>query len=215
MKIKIWSDIMCPFCYIGKRKFEKALEQFEHKDEVEIEWKSFQLDPDLQTEGKQNIHEYLAERKGWTVEYAKKLNENVTEMAREMGLVYNFDKTVVANSFNAHKLIQLAKENDLGDKAEEALFRTYFTEGGNIDDIKNLIELGLELGLKEGDVKDAFNNEKYSAAVVNDINEARRVGVRGVPFFLIDNKYVVSGAQDPETFLEVLKKSKTELRIES
>ena len=135
MKVEIWSDIMCPFCYIGKRKFESALAQFEHKDDVDIVWKSFQLNPDMKTEAGKNINQYLAEIKGWSVEQAKEMNDRVTEMAKQVGLEYDLNKAVVANSFNAHRLIQFAKNTGKGDAAEERLFKAYFTEGKNVDEL--------------------------------------------------------------------------------
>src|ERR1044072_2264180 len=119
MKVEIWSDVMCPFCYIGKRKFEHALEQFPHKDEVEITWKSFQLNPAMKTEPGKNINQYLAEIKGWTIDRAKEMNDHVSKMAEEVGLHYDFDKAVVANSFDAHRFIQFAKKQSKGDAAEE------------------------------------------------------------------------------------------------
>src|SRR3954466_14673373 len=111
MKVEIWSDIMCPFCYIGKRKFENALAKFEHKEEVEIVWKSFQLNPQMETDPGKNINQYLAEIKGWSIDEAKAMNDRVTDMAKQVGLNYDFDKAIVANSFNAHRLIQLAKKS--------------------------------------------------------------------------------------------------------
>src|ERR1700744_3335374 len=118
MKIEIWSDVMCPFCYIGKRRFEDALQQFAHKNEVEVEWKSFQLNPDMKTDPSLNINQYLADIKGWNLDYARQMNDHVTEMAAQVGLEYDFDKAVVANSFNAHRLSHLAKKHGLGDAAE-------------------------------------------------------------------------------------------------
>jgi predicted DsbA family dithiol-disulfide isomerase len=114
MKVEIWSDVMCPFCYIGKRRFEDALQQFEHKDAIEIEWKSFQLNPDLETDPTININQYLADKKGWTIDHAQQMNDHVTKMAAEAGLTYNLDKAVVANSFKAHRFSHLAKSHGLG-----------------------------------------------------------------------------------------------------
>ncbi len=156
MKVEIWSDVMCPFCYIGKRRFESALAEFAHKDDVEIEWKSFQLNPDLVTDPSLNITQYLADIKGWTLDYAQQLNNNVTEMAAGEGLTYDFEKAVVANSFDAHRFAHLAKKYGLGDAAEETLFRGYFTEGLNIADHDTLVELGTEIGLDKNEVKQTF-----------------------------------------------------------
>ena len=133
MKVEIWSDVMCPFCYIGKRRFEAALLKFEHKDEVEIIWKSFQLNPHMKTDPEKNINQYLAEIKGWTLDQAESMNERVTQMAKAEGLHYDFDKAIVANSFDAHRLIQLAKTHNKGDEAEERLFKAYFSEGKNTE----------------------------------------------------------------------------------
>ncbi len=207
MKVEIWSDVMCPFCYIGKRKFEHALQQFDNKDKVEITWKSFQLDPEMKTQPGKNTHHYLAERKGWTVEYAKQVSQQVINMAKEVGLNYDFDKAVVANSFNAHRVSHLAKKYNLGDAMEEALFKAYFTEGKNIDDREALIQLGTGIGLNASEIEEVLNSGLYADAVEQDIMEAQQVGVRGVPFFVIDRKYAVSGAQPSEVFLGALNKA--------
>jgi predicted DsbA family dithiol-disulfide isomerase len=209
MKVEIWSDIMCPFCYIGKRRFEKALEQFPYRDEVTITWKSFQLNPAMRTEPGKNINEYLAEIKGWSIDYARQMNERVTDMAAEEGLLYDFDKAVVANSFDAHRLLQLAKVNDKGDVMEEYLFRAYFTEGKNIADHATLLQLGIEAGFDEKLINDLLQSNEYADKVQLDIYESQQIGVRGVPFFLVNDRYAVSGAQHVETFLSALNKAWT------
>lgn len=214
MKVEIWSDVMCPFCYIGKRKFEKALQQFEHKDEIEIIWKSFQLDPDLKTEGK-NVNEYLAERKGLSLYHAKQLNDRVTKIAAEVGLHYDFDKAVVANSFDAHRFVHLASKYDKGGLAEESLFRAYFTEGKNIAENKTLIALGVELGIDGTEVKAMLESDPLSNEVTNDIKEAEMLGISGVPFFVFNRKYGISGAQQTEIFLSALEKSFSEWEKEN
>jgi predicted DsbA family dithiol-disulfide isomerase len=138
MKIEIWSDIVCPFCYIGKRRFEKALAQFEHRDEIEVEWKSFQLSPGLKSEPGKSIHQFLAEHKGISLDEARGMNDYVTQMAAQETLEYDFDKAVVANSLKAHQLIHFAKANGKQEEAEELLFRAYFTEGKDIDNPQTL-----------------------------------------------------------------------------
>lgn len=207
MKVEIWSDVMCPFCYIGKRRFEDALQQFEHKDEVEIEWKSFQLNPDLVTDPDISINEYLADRKGWTIDHARQMNDHVTKMATEAGLNYNMDKAVVANSFKAHRFSHLAKRHDLGVEAEEALFKAYFTDSRNIDDNAVLIELGRKIGLDVAEVEDVLNSEAYAEDVRHDIDTAQYLGIQGVPFFVLNNKYAVSGAQAVPVFKQSLEKA--------
>lgn len=207
MKVEIWSDVMCPFCYIGKRRFEKALEQFDAKDKIDIVWKSFQLNPAMETDPSKNITEYLAEVKGWSIPQARQINQQVTDMAKAEGLQYDFDKAIVANSFNAHRLIQLAKVNGKGDAMEEALFKAYFTEGKNIDDQNTLTELAIEIGIAASEVQSIFAGSDYTEAVENDIYEAQQIGVRGVPYFVLNDKYAVSGAQASETFLGALQKA--------
>ncbi len=206
MKVEIWSDVMCPFCYIGKRRFEKALSEFPHKEKVEVVWKSFQLNPNMKTDPNKNINQYLAEIKGWDLDYAKEVNERVTAMAADEGLEYNFDKAIVANSFNAHRLVQLAKTKGKGDEAEEQLFKAYFTEGKNTDDLSTLAELGSNIGLDATEIKQVLESDQYGEEVRKDIEESRQLGVRGVPFFVVDRKYAVSGAQEQKVFLDTLER---------
>ncbi|MEP0367745.1 MAG: DsbA family oxidoreductase [Cyclobacteriaceae bacterium] len=205
MKVEIWSDVLCPFCYIGKRRFEKAVA--EYGGEVEVEWKSFLLDPSLKTNPNQSVSEMLAERKGWSLEYARDANKHVTEMASGEGLDYNMDKAVVANSFDAHRLLHLAKSKGLGDEAKEALFRAYFTEGKNIAAITTLVAIGKEVGLDENEVETMLMGNEFNVEVNADIKEAQTIGVTGVPFFVAERKYAVSGAQHSDTFVEFLKKA--------
>ena len=204
MKVEIWSDVMCPFCYIGKRKFELALEKFPQRDTVEITWKSFQLNPDMITDPDKNINQYLAEVKGWSVKQAEDANNYVTDIAKKVGLTYNMEKSIVANSFDAHRLSHLAKKYNKQDALEERLFLAYFTEGKNTADHDTLIAIGVEIGLEENEIKSMLESNEFSAQVNRDILEAQMVGARGVPFFVFDRKYAVSGAQDPAAFEQVL-----------
>ncbi|MES2109581.1 MAG: DsbA family oxidoreductase [Bacteroidota bacterium] len=207
MKVEIWSDVMCPFCYIGKRRFEEALQHFEHKNEIEIEWKSFQLNPDLETDTTISINQYLADRKGWTIDHAQQMNDHVTKMAAEAGLTYNMDKAVVANSFKAHRFSHLAKKHGLGVEAEEALFKAYFTDSKNIDDNAVLIELGKQIGLDTAEIEPVLNSNAYAEDVKHDIDTAQYLGIQGVPFFVLNNKYAVSGAQAVPVFEQSLEKA--------
>ena len=211
MKVEIWSDVMCPFCYIGKRKFEAALKQFDHREEVAIEWKSFQLDPSIVTDASKTIHEFLSERKGFSLEQAKQMNERVTKLAEKVGLEYRFDKAVVANSFDAHRFSHLAKQFKLQDEAEEALFKAYFTDGKNTADADTLCQIGENIGIDKEKVKAMLDSEQYTQEVNEDIEVARMIGVTGVPFFVFDRKYAISGAQESETFLELMNKVQLEL----
>jgi len=207
MKVEIWSDVMCPFCYIGKRRFEEALQHFEHKNEIEIEWKSFQLNPDLETDTTISINQYLADRKGWTIDHAQQMNDHVTKMAAEAGLTYNMDKAVVANSFKAHRFSHLAKKHGLGVEAEEALFKAYFTDSKNIDDNAVLIELGKQIGLDAAEIEQVLTGNAYAEDVKHDIDTAQYLGIQGVPFFVLNNKYAVSGAQAVPVFEQSLEKA--------
>lgn len=212
MKIEIWSDVMCPFCYIGKRNFETALEQFADKNHVEVIWKSFQLDPGIPNVATESYQDYLVKRKGMSVDQVKGMLDNVTQSARQVGLEYNFEKAVMVNSLNAHKLLQFANTKGLGDLLEERLFRAFFTEGKNIADIVVLTQLGKEIGLDEKELQTTFTDDNYSYLVSQDIEEARHLGVRGVPFFMFDRNQAISGAQSPQAFLEKLEKSFSEWR---
>jgi len=215
MKVEIWSDVMCPFCYIGKRRFENALQNFGHADDIEIEWKSFQLAPDMKTSPGTHIDQYLADAKGITLDHAREMNDYVTKMAAEAGLTYNFDKAVVANSFNAHRYSHLAKKYGKGVKAEEQLFKAYFTDGKNMDDLPTLIELGAELGLDAAELKTALESNAYADDVKRDIAQAKYLGIQGVPFFVMNNKYAVSGAQAVPVFEQTLQKAFAEWQQEN
>lgn len=203
---------MCPFCYIGKRNFETALEQFSNKNGIEVEWKSFQLDPSLPEVQDSNYTDYLMVSKGLGRPQVEGMLNNVTQMAKGVGLEYDFDRAVMVNSFKAHRVLQLAKMRGLGDAAEERLFRAFFTEGRNIADDDTLLELGKEAGLNETEIRSSLSDERYSDMVRQDIQEAQAIGVTGVPFFVFNRKYAVSGAQPPRAFLQTLEKAYTEWR---
>lgn len=207
MKIEIWSDVVCPFCYIGKRKMEKALQKFPFASHVEIEWKSFQLNPDLQTNPNISTVEHLAQSKGWSLEQTREISSNVVAMAKEEGLTFDFDRAVVANTKNAHRLIHLAKESGKQDAMKERLLQAYFSEGRNVDDFETLLELGKEVGLDEKNIEALLNSNQYEDAVNQDIYESRLIGVRGVPFFVLDRKFGISGAQPDEVFDQTLEKA--------
>ena len=208
MKIEIWSDIMCPFCYIGKRQLEAALEQFPNNDFV-IEWKSFQLDPSITPQPGKDVYTFLAERKGISLEQSIEMHKGVEERAKSVGLDYRFDKTVISNSLAAHRIIQLAKTKNLGDQMEEVFFKAYFTEGLDLNDHKTLIELASQVGLSIREVQEVLqNDDMYLKEVKENIDEAQEIGVQGVPFFVFDRKYAISGAQPVEAFVQTI----TEIR---
>lgn len=207
MIINIWSDVRCPFCYIGKRKFEAALEKFPQKDQVEVVWKSFQLDPTLKTRTDINTIDYFVEAKGVTREQAKQMLGGATQMAKDVGLEFDLEGSVLANSFNAHRLIQMAKSKGLGDEIEEALFKAHFEEQKNIDNHNTLVKIGTSIGMDYEEVKEKLASDAFEYEVKQDEIEARNLGVQGVPFFVIDNKYGISGAQSSDIFLQTLEKS--------
>jgi predicted DsbA family dithiol-disulfide isomerase len=207
MKVEIWSDVVCPFCYIGKRKFERALAEFPHREEVEIEWKSFQLAPELQPKPGQAASQSLAERKGWTPEQAAQAHERVTRIASEVGLAYRLDIAKVANTFAAHRVIQLAKGKGLGDAMEERLFRAYFSEGRDIADHATLIELAADAGLPARETGNMLAGEAFSDEVRKENLEGVQLGVTGVPFFVLNRRYGVSGAHESRVFLQALEQA--------
>jgi len=211
MKVKIWSDVRCPFCYIGKKKFENALVDFSGKDEVEIEWKSYQLDPNLKTDPNLNTLEYFMKTKNVSESQAREMFKGATQMAEEVGLDFNLEGSVLANSFMAHRLIQLAKSKGVDNEVEEALFKAHDIEGKNIDDPKVIEEIAISIGINSSEVKEILDSDAFGYDVKQDEMEARNIGVRGVPFFVVDDKYAISGAQPSEVFLQTLEKAWEEL----
>jgi predicted DsbA family dithiol-disulfide isomerase len=197
MKVEIWSDVVCPWCYIGKRRFESALARFEHADEVEVEWKSFELNPDAPRR-RGSTAEHLARKYGWTPEQVAASNERLTALAAAEGLEYRMDETQGGNTFDAHRLLQAAKARGLGGEMKERLLHAYFTEGLAIGELEVLARLGEEVGV-EMPAGDAFAD-----AVRADEHEARLLGIAAVPFFVIDRYYAVEGAQPAEVILGAL-----------
>jgi protein disulfide-isomerase len=182
------------------------LETFPGKDEVEIEWKSFQLDPTIPMDlGEEtNVYTYLAERKGISLEQVKVMHDRVSEMAEAVGLHYDFDKAKVANSLKSHQLIQYAKDQGKGDAIEERLFQAYFMEGKNLALDEALVECGTAIGLDRDGILAALSDENYAYRIKQDIQEGENLGVRGVPFFVFDRKYGISGAEPIEVFTKTL-----------
>jgi predicted DsbA family dithiol-disulfide isomerase len=207
MKIEVWSDIMCPFCYIGKRRLENALAKFPFADNVEVVWKSFLLNPDMVTDPGKSTLEYLSETKGWSMTQTAQITKQVVDMAKGEGLIYHMDRTVVANAKNAHRLLQWAKYIGRGGEMKERLLRAYFTEGANIDDFSTLVRLAVEVGLDAAKAHEVLESDAFTSEMENDIYESRLIGVRGVPFFVLDRKYGISGAQPQEVFDESILKA--------
>jgi predicted DsbA family dithiol-disulfide isomerase len=208
MKVEIWSDMVCPFCYMGKHRYEKALAQFAHRDDIEVVWHSFQLYPGMKKiTTKENAYQYLARVKGISLDQSKQMHASVVQMAQSDGLQYNFDKTTVANSYNAHRLLQMAKKHGLASEAEEHIFKAYFTDGKDIDDIPTLTSIGFAIGLDKTAVEKMLRGTDFAAEVAADLKEADQIGITGVPFFVFDRKYAVSGAQPVDTFFASLQRA--------
>lgn len=215
MKVEIWSDVTCTFCYTAKRKFESALSQFKDSDKIEVVWKSFELAPELKTDSNKQFPQFLAELKGISIEQSKGMIDQVAASVKELGLEFNLYTAIPANSFNAHRLSHLAKHYHLQDKTEEGLFKAYFTEGKNIDDISVLIQIAGEIGLDTTSVKDMLESSKYADEVRQDIYEAKEVGITSVPFFMFNNTTTVSGAQESKLFFETLEKTFAQWQTEN
>ncbi|WP_146364011.1 DsbA family oxidoreductase [Arthrobacter yangruifuii] len=210
MKIDIWSDIACPWCYIGKRRFETALARFPHRDDVEVRWHSFQLDPSLPEHYDGTEVQYLSERKGIDPGQLAGMLEQVTVQATGEGLAYDYDSLVVANSFSAHRLIHLAAaEAGLAgaDAAKEALLSAHFEKGLDIGSADTLEEIGAGVGLTADRVRSMLATDEYADAVRADIASARALGISGVPFFVLDDKYGISGAQPADVFSSALEQA--------
>lgn len=215
LTVDIWSDIVCPFCYIGKRNFENAVEQTGLKEIVYIVWHSFELAPDAQTNPDASIYEELGKRKGWSLEQSKQIHKQMEQKAKQSGLKYDFDKTVPANSYKAHRLLHLAKKQDVQNEMKELLLKGYFTDGKNIDNEEYLVETGKKAGIKADDIHKALQSDSIENEIREDIIKARKLGIQGVPFFILNGKYSVSGAQPVEVFVGALEKLKKEMNLKN
>lgn len=205
MKVEIWSDVMCPFCYVGKKNFENALVQLPFADKIEVEWKSFQLDPDLPVEGlDMSTKDYLAQRKGMPAAQIQGMMDNLQQAGNAVGIDFKQDQSIPVNTIRAHRLIHFAQAQGKGNEAEEALFLAHFTNGKNVGDIEVLVAIAQEIGLNAEEARTFLISDAQLEEVNADIAEARTLGVSGVPFFVLDRKYGVSGAQPTEAFVEAL-----------
>ncbi len=210
MQIEIWSDIMCPFCYIGKHHFEKALAQLSFQNELTIIYRSYQLNPDYYHLENDTVYSMLSRTKGLPIEQAKEMTKQVQAMAANAGLKINFDSNVPANTKKAHELIHFASKYNLGSIVKEKLFEAHFVEGLNVEDLAVLLQIAEASNLDVSLAEQALKEGRETYAVNQDLQEARNIGIRGVPFFLFDRKYAVSGAQPTDAFVEVLEKSFSE-----
>ncbi len=213
MLIEIWSDVVCPWCYIGKRRIEKALAEFAHADAVEVHWRSYQLDPGAPTEPTENASDMIARKYGQSPAGAQQMQDRVEAVAAEEGLLFRLSQTLHLNTVDAHRLIHLAHEqggNGLQGRVKEALLAAYFTQARNVADDSVLREVVVGAGLGAARVDEVLASREFEAAVHADIEQAQAYGATGVPFFVIDEKYGVSGAQPTETFTQVLDRAWSE-----
>ena len=207
MKVEIWSDVVCPWCYVGKRQFEAALAQFDHADEVAVEWRSFELDPSSPRSEDVPMSEILQRKYGMTEEQADQANRRMTELAASLGLEYHLDQVRRGNTFDAHRLIHLAAEHGRGDAMKERLLAAYFTEGRPVGDLDTLAELAAEVGLDADEVEATLHSDRYAAEVRDDEAMASSLGASGVPFFVIDGTYGISGAQGADVILQAMERA--------
>jgi predicted DsbA family dithiol-disulfide isomerase len=209
VQVEIWSDVVCPWCYIGKRRFEEALRRFDGRDDVEVVWRSFELDPGAPAVGI-DVTEHLAAKYGVSGDEALAMQERVTTAAAGEGLEYHLDRAQRGNSFDAHRLLHLAREHGLQSELKERLLRAYFTEGRAIGDPTALRGLAIEVGLPAAEVDGVLGSDRFADAVREDEDTAQELGCRGVPFFVVDRRFAAAGAQDPAILLEVLEKAAAE-----
>ena len=207
MRIDIWSDVVCPWCYIGKRRLERALAEFEHADSVAIHWRSFELDPNAPAVREGDPAARLARKYGLSLEQARAANERLTALAADEGLAYRLDATRPGNSFDAHRLLHLAGNHGLQDTLKERLLAGYFCEGQAIGDHAVLRALAVSAGLDGDEVDDVLGSEAYAAEVRADEAAAADREITGVPFFLIDGRFGIPGAQEPTTILATLRRA--------
>ena len=205
--IEIWSDVMCPFCYLGKHKFDEALKQFEHNSKVKIEWKSFQLNPELVTDTSMSVIDYLCNVKHISREQALQMNGYINQAGKSVGIDYHFDDVVLYNTMLVHRVLHYAKSIGQQHEAEERFFKAHFTEGKNLDDAQTLLDIAEEMKWDKSAVQHVIDTDEYTHEVRMDMYEAQQLGISGVPFFLFNEKLAVSGAQDTSVFLDALRQS--------
>lgn len=207
MRVEIWSDVVCPWCYIGKRRFEQALERFEHADEVEVVWRSFELDPNAPRVRTESHAEHLARKYGVSPAQVEAMDARLVGEAKKEELEFHLAESKGGNTFDAHRLIHLAVENGRAGEMKERLMKAYFTEGVAIGERAELVRLAVEVGLDEAEVKAMLSSERLANEVRADEARARAFGISGVPFFAIDERYGVSGAQPADVLLDVLRQA--------
>ena len=207
LRVEIWSDVICPWCYIGKRRFERALASFEHADDVEVVWRSYELDPTAPARRDGDPAERLARKYGLSVDQARAAQHRLTMLAAEEGLDYQLARAAGGNTLDAHRLIHFAQDRGLGDAMKERLLRAHLVEALPIGDVATLVGLASEVGLDPAEVERLLAGDELVEAVRADERRAVELEVTGVPFFLFDERMAIGGAQDPGLFLRVLQRA--------
>jgi predicted DsbA family dithiol-disulfide isomerase len=207
LQIEIFSDVVCPWCYIGKRRFEEALSTFPKADQVDVTYRSFQLDPSAPHHTDQTLDEMLATKYGRSLVEARAMNQRVTDVAATVGLDFQLQQAHPANTLDAHRLLHFAADHGVQAELKERLLRAYFTEGRRLGDHEELADLAAEVGLDRQAAADVLAGDDYADAVDADLALARGFGASGVPFFVFDRKYGISGAQETAVFTEVLERA--------
>ncbi|APH04807.1 DsbA family oxidoreductase [Bacillus weihaiensis] len=206
MNIEVWSDIVCPFCYIGKKRLEHALEKFPYQDKVTVEFRSFELNPNAPIHHEGDYVDLLAKKYNTSREQMIEMNQQLTDQAKEVGLTYHLDRVKPTNTLDAHRLLHFSKKYGKENEMVVRLFDAYFTEAKHVADHETLVSLAKDVGLDEVEVKKVLVSNQFEADVRQEEQDAQDIGVTGVPFFVINRKYAISGAQPTEVFLEVLEK---------
>jgi predicted DsbA family dithiol-disulfide isomerase len=209
VQVEIWSDIVCPWCYVGKRRFEAALAAFEHRDEVTVTWRSFELDPQAPVTRAVDSATHLAQKYGMTREQAQTSQSKLADVAAADGIDMRFDLARGGNTFDAHRLVHLAEAHGLQDAMTERLMRAYFTEGEPIGDADALARLALDVGLPEDEVRDVLATDRYAAEVRDDERTAASLGIHAVPFIAVDRRIGAAGARPPEALGELMRQART------
>ncbi len=208
MHVEIWSDIACPWCYVGKRRLEAALAEYEHADEVEVTWRAFELDPGAPAERGGEMAQHLADKYGVGLEQARQMNARMSQAGAEVGAPMDFDRVRGGNTFDAHRLVHLAAAHGLQDAMKERLLRAYFAEGELMADPATLRRLADEVGVPADEVADLLSGDRFADEVRDDERTAQQLGVQGVPFFAVDRAIGASGAQEPEVLLDMLREAR-------
>jgi predicted DsbA family dithiol-disulfide isomerase len=207
VKVEIWSDVACPWCYIGKRRFERALAELDGADApgVEVEWRSFELNPGIPRGAGELLEPFLARKMGRPIDEVRAMNARVTELAAAEGLDYHLERYRVSNTRDAHRLAHFAKARGLGSDIHERLFRAQLVEGADLEDAATLVALGEEVGLPADEMRALLVSDAFAAEVARDFLEAQALAIAGVPFFVVDRRYGISGAQKTSVFAETLR----------